>query len=94
MHLRVNLKFLGAILVHPVRRQNFAGTGAPQILQHLRLCRIDFLTHECNQSNGSIDGFFQAKKEGECNLDDGPMDVPSLQITLSMPGCQLHATIT
>ena len=38
MHLRVNLKFLGAILVHPVRRQNFAGTGAPQILQHLRLC--------------------------------------------------------
>ena len=40
MHLRVNLKFLGAILVHPVRRQNFAGTGAPQILQHLRLCRI------------------------------------------------------
>ena len=24
MHLRVNLKFLGAILVHPVRRQNFA----------------------------------------------------------------------
>ena len=40
MHLRVNLKFLGAILVHPVRRQNFAGTGAPQILQHLRLCHI------------------------------------------------------
>ena len=41
MHLRVNLKFLGAILVHPVRRQNFAGTGAPQILQHLRLCRME-----------------------------------------------------
>ena len=38
MHLRVNLKFLGEILVHPVRRQNFAGTGAPYILQHLRLC--------------------------------------------------------
>ena len=40
MHLRINLKFLGEILVHPVRRQNFAGTGAPQILQHLRLCHI------------------------------------------------------
>ena len=38
MHLRVNLKFFGEILVHPVRRQNFAGTGAPYILQHLRLC--------------------------------------------------------
>ena len=25
MHLRLNMKFLGAILVHPVRRQNFAG---------------------------------------------------------------------
>ena len=42
MHLRVNLKFLGAILVHPVRRQNFAGTGAPQILQHLRLCHMQY----------------------------------------------------
>ena len=40
MHLRVKIKFLGAILVQPVRRQNFAGTGAPYILQHLRLCRI------------------------------------------------------
>jgi len=39
MHLRVKIKFLGAILVQPVRRQNFAGTGAPYILQHLRLCR-------------------------------------------------------
>ena len=29
MHLRVNLKIFGEILVHPVRRQNFAGTGAP-----------------------------------------------------------------
>ena len=29
MHLRLKMKFLGAILVHPVRRQNFAGTGAP-----------------------------------------------------------------
>ena len=51
MHLRVNLKFLGAILVHPVRRQNFAGTGAPQILQHLRLCRnkIYVLSFSCQQ---------------------------------------------
>ena len=40
MHLRVNLKIFGEILVHPVRRQNFAGTGAPYILQHLRLCHI------------------------------------------------------
>ena len=38
MHLK--MKFLGAILVHPIRRQNFAGTGAPYILQHLRLCHI------------------------------------------------------
>ena len=38
MDLRLKMKFLGAILVHPVRRQNFAGTGAPYILQHLRLC--------------------------------------------------------
>ena len=27
-HLKLKMKFLGAILVHPVRRQNFAGTGA------------------------------------------------------------------
>ena len=45
MHLRVNLKFFGEILVHPVRRQNFAGTGAPYILQHLRLCRKQFWIH-------------------------------------------------
>ena len=43
MHLRVKIKFLGAIFVHPVRRQNFAGTGAPYILQHLRLCRMRYV---------------------------------------------------
>ena len=37
------MKFLGAILVHPVRRQNFAGTGAPYILQHRRLCHTKYI---------------------------------------------------
>ena len=39
MHLRVKLKFLGATLVHPVRRQNFAGTGAVW-------CTLDSTTSE------------------------------------------------
>ena len=39
MHLRINLKFLGEILVHPVRRQNFAGTGAVW-------CTLDSTTSE------------------------------------------------
>ena len=52
------MKFLGAILVHPVRRQNFAGTGAPYILQHLRLCHIlyyiiNYINHNCS-SNASL----------------------------------------
>ena len=34
MHLRLKMKFLGAILVHPVRRQNFAGK------MHLRFYNI------------------------------------------------------
>ena len=61
MHLRVNLKFLGEILVHPVRRQNFAGTGAPYILQHLRLCHIGVSESEI----GTIKCQFEAcKREG------------------------------
>ena len=35
MHLRLKMKCLGAILVYPVRRQNFAGK---MHLRHLRLC--------------------------------------------------------
>ena len=53
MHLRVNLNFFGEILVHPVRRQNFAGTGAPYILQHLRLC----LTWKCTAQCKNIEKF-------------------------------------
>ena len=40
MHLRLKMKFLGAILVHPVRCQNFCWQIAPLILQHPRLWLI------------------------------------------------------
>ena len=73
MHLRVKLKFLGAILVHPVRRQNFAGTGAPYILQHLRLCHtlnilnVFFSEHSFDKIFGCPPECYEATVEGCSN---------------------------